>query len=74
MMELIYCRATGDFVACAPALGRHFLKRGVPSFLLDGKVSGLPSHYVAGKEPRFYKGLEAPGLNDLAFTEKVIFE
>ena len=31
------------------------------------------SHYVAGKEPRFYKGPEAPPLNDLAFTEKVIF-
>jgi len=28
---------------------------------------------VVGKEPRYFKGPEAPSLNDLAFTEKVIF-
>ncbi len=53
--------------------GRYFLKRGVPGFILDGRISGMPSHYVSGKEPRFYKGPQAPQLNDLAFTEKVIF-
>lgn len=74
MMEIIYCRDTADFAKCSGALGRHFLKRGVLGFILDGRISGMPSHYVAGKEPRFYKGPEAPSLNDLAFTEKVIFE
>ena len=73
MMELLYCRATADFERCGAALGRYFLKQGVPGVLLDGKVSGMISHYVLGKEPRFYKGAEAPPLNDLAFTEKVIF-
>jgi hypothetical protein len=73
MMELLYCRATGDFERCGAALGRYFLKQGVPGVLLDGKVSGMISHYVSGKEPRFYKGPAAPLLNDLAFTEKVIF-
>ena len=29
------------------------------------------SHYVDGKEPRYYKGPRAPVLNDLAYTEKV---
>ena len=72
MMELIYCRATEDFARCAPALGRHFLKQGIMGVILDGKISGMPSHYVVGKEPRYFKG-PAPTLNDLAFTEKVIF-
>ena len=73
MMELIYCRATADFANCGAALGRYFLKRGVPGFILDGRISGMSTHYVSGKEPRFYKGPAAPQLNDLAFTEKVIF-
>ena len=32
------------------------------------------SHYAPdGKEPRLYKGPRPPELNDLAYTEKVIF-
>jgi hypothetical protein len=73
MMELIYCRSTGDFARCSAALGRHLLKHGALGVILDGKIAGMPAHYVAGKEPRYFKGPEAPTLNDLAFTEKVIF-
>lgn len=73
MMELLYCRSNDDFARCAPALGRYFVKRGALGIILDGKIAGIPAHYVAGKEPRYYKGPEAPALNDLAFTEKVIF-
>jgi hypothetical protein len=73
MMELIYCRSTEDFTLCAAALGRHVLRHGALGFLVDGTVDGLVSRYVVGKEPRFYKGAEFPPLNDLAFTEKVIF-
>ena len=58
---------------CAPALGRYLLKHGALGVILDGKIAGMPSHYVAGKEPRYFKGPEAPVLNDLAFSEKVIF-
>lgn len=72
MMELIYCRSTAEFRDCASALGRKVLRRGALGFLVDGRIDGMISHYVAGKEPRFYKGPEAPPLNDLAFTEKVI--
>ena len=72
MMELIYCRSTQDFARCGAALGRHFLKQGILGVILDGKIAGFPAHYVMGKEPRYYKGPEAPALNDLAFSELVI--
>jgi hypothetical protein len=49
------------------------LKRGALGVILDGDIAGLPSHYAAGKEPRYFKGPEAPSPNDLAFSEKVIF-
>ena len=48
MLELLYCRATEDFARCGAALGRYFLKRGVPGFILDGRTSGIASHYVSG--------------------------
>jgi hypothetical protein len=73
MMELIYCRTTTEFERCGPALGRYFLRRGYAGFILDGKVTGMVSRYADGKEPRFYKGPRAPELNDLAYTEKLIF-
>ena len=73
MMELIYCRDTQDFVRCGAALGRYLLKQGALGVIVDGKVSGMTAHYAVGKEPRYFKGPEAPNLNDLAFTEKVIF-
>ena len=73
MMEIIYCRATEDFIRCGAALGRYLLKHGALGVILDGKITGMPAHYVVGKEPRYFKGSEAPSLNDLAFTEKVIF-
>ena len=73
MMELIYCRGTSEFERCGAALGRYFLTRGAFGFILDGKVKGMLSHYVDGKQPRLYKGPRAPELNDLAYTEKVFF-
>jgi hypothetical protein len=74
MMELIYCRSTDEFVRAGAALGRYlFFRHGALGVILDGKLKGMPSHYVAGKEPRYFKGAEAPSLNDLAFTEKVLF-
>ncbi len=73
MMELIYCRSTQDFARCGAALGRYLLRRhGAWGVILDGKISSMPARYVAGKEPRYFKG-PATKLNDLAFTEKVIF-
>ena len=31
------------------------------------------SHYVEGKEPRYFKGPDRPVLNDLALPRKCIF-
>jgi hypothetical protein len=73
MMELIYCRGIADFERCGAALGRHFLIQGSFGFILDGKVAGMPSRYIAGRQPRLYKGPHAPELNDFAYTEKVLF-
>lgn len=73
MMELIYCRATVEFERCAGTLARHFLARGYLGFIIDGKIGSIPSYYATDKEPRFYKGPRLPRLNDLAYTEKVIF-
>jgi hypothetical protein len=73
MMELIYCRDTADFRRCAPALAKHFLKSGVLGFLVDGQIDGMPSHYIDGEEPRYYKGPQPPVLNDHAYTRKTVF-
>jgi len=73
MMDVLFCRGTDDLKRCAPALARHFLPRGVMGFLIDGRVDGLFSRYVEGKEPRYYKGPWRPTLGDLAYTEKVLF-
>ena len=73
MMDLMFCRGMDDFRRCAPALARHFLPKGVMGFLVDGDAGGLLSHYVRGKEPRYFKGPRQPQLGDLAYTEKVVF-
>ena len=72
VMDVMFTRSPQDFTVCAPALARHFLPRGRMGFLIDGDQPGI-SHYVEGKEPRWFKGPHRPGLGDLAYTEKVVF-
>ena len=73
MMDVMFCRGPEDFRRCAPALARYFLSRGSLGFLIDGDMEAMLSHYVEGKEPRYFKGPHRPVLGDLAYTEKVIF-
>ena len=73
VMDVMFCRGAGDLRRCAPALARYFLPRGSLGFLIDGDMDALLSHYVEGKEPRYYKGPYRPILGDLAYTEKVLF-
>jgi hypothetical protein len=72
VLDVMFTRGPDDFRHCAPALARHFLPRGRLGFLIDGDQPGI-SHYVEGKEPRYFKGPYRPILGDLAYTEKVIF-
>ena len=73
VMDVMFCRGAEDLRRCAPALVRYFLPRGALGFVIDGDMEGLLSHYVEGKEPRYFKGPYRPILGDLAYTEKVIF-
>jgi hypothetical protein len=73
VMDVMFCRGAEDLRRCAPALARYFLPRGSLGFVIDGDMEGLLSHYVEGKEPRYFKGPYRPILGDLAYTEKVIF-
>lgn len=73
--QLAYCRDTADFVRCAGALGRRLARLGCFLTLCDsnGPVAGLVGRYFPGKAPKYFKGPAGPRLNDLAFTEAVVF-
>lgn len=73
VMDVMFTRSPDDFRRCASALARHFLRSGSLGFLIDGDMEGHLSHYVEGKEPRYFKGPYRPVLGDLAYTEKAIF-
>jgi hypothetical protein len=75
VVQLIWCRDTADFVACAGSLGRALARRGAFLAIADanGPVPGLVGRYVPGKSPKYFKGPTEPRINDLAFTEAVIF-
>jgi hypothetical protein len=75
LMQLIYCRDTDDFARCAGALGRYLLGHGVAGVILDANapVPGLVGRYFKGRQPKYFKGVDRPRLNDLAFTETVLF-
>jgi hypothetical protein len=73
LMDVMFCRGADDLRRCAPALAKHFLPRGSLGFLIDGDMETRLSHYVEGREPRYFKGPYRPILGDLAYTEKVVF-
>jgi hypothetical protein len=75
LMQLVYCRDTADFVRCAGALGGFLIQRGVAGVILDANapVPGLVGRYFKGRQPKYFKGAERPRLNDLAFTETILF-
>lgn len=75
VVQLAYCRDTAEFVCCAGALGRHLAGSGCLLTLCDanGPVPGLVGRYFPGKSPKYFKGPVGPRLNDLAFTEAVVF-
>jgi hypothetical protein len=75
VMQLVYCRDTASFVACAGPLGRFLLRRAATCVILDadGPVEGLAGWFFRDRTPRYFKGPSKPRQNDLAFTETVLF-
>jgi hypothetical protein len=73
--QLVYARDTDRFVACAGPIGRFLLRRGAPVVICDapGPIAGLAGLWFKNRGPRYFKGPERPRLNDLAFTEMVLF-
>ena len=73
--QLVYARNTHRFAACAGPLGRFLLGRGAPLVLCDAPapISGLAGVWFKNRGPRYFKGPKRPRLNDLAFTEMVVF-
>jgi hypothetical protein len=75
VVQLVWRREAAEFVACAGLLGRALARRGALLAISDanGPVAGLVGRYFPGKSPKFYRGPAEPRINDLAFTEAVIF-
>ncbi|MDR3511659.1 MAG: hypothetical protein P4L73_08500 [Caulobacteraceae bacterium] len=75
VVQLVWKGEGADYAACAGALGRALAARGALLAISDanGPVPGLVGGYFPGKSPKFFKGPAEPRVNDLAFTEAVIF-
>jgi hypothetical protein len=74
-MQLIYCRDTAEYVACAGAIGRLLLQRGKAVVIVDsnGKVPGLIGLYTEARGRKYFKGPHRPRLADLTDTEIVLY-
>jgi hypothetical protein len=71
---LLHCRGIDSFTAHARPLGRYLLRYGIGLVVADAeaKVAGMPGWFQDGF-PKFYRGAEAPGPHDLAYTERAVF-
>jgi hypothetical protein len=74
-VQLVFCRDTAELVRCAGALGGHLLTRGVFCVICDAPaaIPGLVGRFFGEKAPRYFRGPNPPRLNDLSFTELVLF-
>ena len=75
VMQLAYCRDTSDFTRSAGAIGRFLARRGVAIVLSDGEgpIRGLVGRFFKDRAPKYFKGADRPRLNDLSYTEAVLF-
>jgi hypothetical protein len=73
--QLVFTRDTDRFAACAGPIGRYLLRHGAPLVICDAPspIPGLAGLWFKRRGPRYFKGPERPRLNDLAFTEMVVF-
>ena len=72
--HLIFTRDQADFVLFAGAIGRYFMRRGIPVVVLDadGPIRGVPGRHMK-LYLKFWNGAERPCLGDLAYTEIPMF-
>jgi hypothetical protein len=73
--QLIYCRDTDEFTRNAGPVGRFLLRYGVVAVLCDGEgpIPGLLGWFFKDRAPKYFRGADRPRLNDLAYTEAVLF-
>ena len=73
--QLAWCQDTSSFLSFAGPLGRWLLWRGLPLVVLDacGPTRGLVGRFFKDRAPKYFRGAQAPRLNDLAYTEAVMF-
>jgi hypothetical protein len=72
-VQLLYCRSIDSVVRLAGPVSRFLVRRNKIFISVDanGPIAGLVGYYFAGKEPRYFKGVE-PRLGDLAYTQKAM--
>jgi hypothetical protein len=75
VMQLAYCRDTADFTRNAGPVGRFLACRGVAFVICDGEgpIAGLIGRFFKDRAPKYFRGADRPRLNDLAYTEAVLF-
>ncbi len=73
--QLAYCRETADLARFGGAVGSALAAQGYGLVLCDadGPVPGLVGRFFPGRSPKFYKGPVPPQVNDLSYTEAVVF-
>ncbi len=74
-MQVVYCRDTAHFSDAAGAVGRFLLRRGVAVVFCDEErpLKGQIGQFFKDRAPKYYRGADRPRLNDLAYTEAVLF-
>ena len=75
VMQLAYCRDTQDFSRNAGPIGRFLARRGIAVVFCDGEgpIAGLFGRFLKDRAPKYFRGADRPRLNDLAYTEAVLF-
>jgi hypothetical protein len=75
VLQLVYCRDMEGYAEAAGAIGRLLLAQGGLAVLCDAAapIDDLAGVFFKDKAPRYFKGPGRPRLNDLAFTELVMF-
>ncbi|MDP4025263.1 hypothetical protein Q8W71_21775 [Methylobacterium sp. NEAU 140] len=75
VLQMVYAPPVAELARWLGAIGRHLLRRGRPFLLLDtdAPLKNVVGRHVAGWRPRYARGPETVPVNDLTYSEFVIF-